>query len=195
MFCNSSPSFFFNKPLWPNTKRFKIVLREFLSSSSNLTSSKVASNAKFSSTFGMLETRRAVSWREDTEEKVVLIFESKLRRGVLPNGDEEARVGDVPPISNDLRYPWKSGPKNINQISPQTTIEILWKGCHYSPLVVANDFAFGENSMFSSHFLGRYLEVTAITHVSTNHPQQHEITGKRKYRKKSSWAIDNCIVN
>ena len=36
----------------------------------------------------------------------VLRLESRLRRGLeVANVEEAARVGEVPPMSNDLRYP------------------------------------------------------------------------------------------
>jgi len=40
----------------------------------------------------------------------VLRLESRLRRGVFENVEVAARVGDVPPISNDLRYPYNKVP-------------------------------------------------------------------------------------
>ena len=106
--CNSSPSFLFAAspgPRCPNPKRLKIVLREALSSSSNLTSSKGASERLCSSTLGILE-RSLLPIRDEMEPLRVLRLESRLRRGLeVANVEEGARVGEVPPMSNDLRYP------------------------------------------------------------------------------------------
>jgi hypothetical protein len=41
--------------------------------------------------------------RDEIDPFQVLIFESKLRRGVFENVDEETRVGELPPMSKDLR--------------------------------------------------------------------------------------------
>jgi len=103
--CSSSPSRFFAAIVGPrcaNPKRLRIVLREALSSSSNLTSSKGASERLCSSTLGT-DGRSLLPVRDNMEPLRVPRLESRLRRGELANVEEGPRVGDVPPISKDLR--------------------------------------------------------------------------------------------
>ena len=61
-------------------------------------SSNGASVGALSSTFpGILDTRSRLSVRDEIEIFRLLGVESKLNRG--------PKIGEVPPISNDLRYP------------------------------------------------------------------------------------------
>jgi hypothetical protein len=105
--CNSSPPsrFFIGTPFCPNPNLLKIVFREILSSSSNLTSSNGASATAVSSTFGIFDTRNLLPVRDEMDPARVLILESRLNRGELGNVGDAAMVGDVPPMSNDLLYP------------------------------------------------------------------------------------------
>jgi len=103
--CNSSPSAFFLGTLVfpPNPNLLRIVRREVLSSSSSLTSSKGASDTTPSRTFWIPDGRNRLPVRDEMDPFQVVTFESKLRRGVFENVDEETRVGELPPMSKDLR--------------------------------------------------------------------------------------------
>jgi hypothetical protein len=105
--CNSSPSRFLAavaETRCPKPNRLRIVRREVLSSSSNLTSSNGASDRVCSSTLA-IEGRSRLPVRDEMDPLRVLRLESRLRRGEFANVDA-ARVGEVPPTSNDLRYPY-----------------------------------------------------------------------------------------
>ena len=112
--CNSSPSRFLAAVAdtrCPKPNRLRIVRREVLSSSSNLTSSNGASDRVCSSTLA-IEGRSLLPVRDEMDPLRVLRLESRLRRGEFANVDVAARVGEVPPTSNDLRYPY-------NEFSPE----------------------------------------------------------------------------
>jgi hypothetical protein len=112
--CNSSPSRFLaavTDTRCPKPNRLRIVRREVLSSSSNLTSSNGASDRVCSSTLA-IEGRSLLPVRDEMDPLRVLRLESRLKRGEFANVDVAARVGEVPPTSNDLRYPY-------NEFSPE----------------------------------------------------------------------------
>jgi len=66
-------------------------------------SSNSASATMPSSALPIDEGRNRLPMRDEMDSLRVLTFESKLKRGVIGNVDDGPKVGELPPISKDLR--------------------------------------------------------------------------------------------